>query len=52
LSTITYLISHPASDCPPTFILQAGDDPTDDVRHSMTYYLALPQAGIPAELHL
>lgn len=41
-----------AKDCPPTFILQAGDDPTDDVRHSMTYYLALQQAGIPAELHL
>lgn len=41
-----------APDCPPTFILQAGDDPTDDVRHSMTYYLALQQAGISAELHL
>jgi len=41
-----------AADSPPTFILQAGDDPTDDVRHSMTYYLALQQAGIPAELHL
>jgi len=41
-----------AADCPSTFILQAGDDPTDDVRHSMTYYLELQHAGIPAKCHL
>lgn len=37
---------------PPTLLLQAGDDATDDVRESLTYYLALQQAGVPAELHL
>ena len=37
---------------PPTLIIQAGDDPTDDVRHSMSYYLALQQAGVPVELHV
>ncbi|HEY0333098.1 MAG TPA: alpha/beta hydrolase [Stenotrophomonas sp.] len=38
--------------CPPTLLIQAGNDPTDDVRHSLTYYLALQQAKIPVELHL
>lgn len=38
--------------CPPTFIVQAGNDPIDDVRESVTYYVALQQAGIPAEMHL
>jgi len=38
--------------CPPTLIVQAGDDPKDDVRHSLTYYLALQQASIPVEMHL
>nr|WP_250340579.1 alpha/beta hydrolase [Luteibacter flocculans] len=37
---------------PPTFIAQAGDDGTDDTRESLTYYLALQQAKVPAELHL
>jgi acetyl esterase/lipase len=39
-------------DAPPTFIVQAGDDPVDDVRESITYYVALQQAGIPVEMHL
>ena len=38
--------------CPPTLIVQAGNDPKDDVRHSLTYYLALQQANIPVEMHL
>jgi len=38
--------------CPPTMIIQAGNDPTDDVRHSLTYYLALQQAAIAVEMHL
>ncbi|WP_430390030.1 alpha/beta hydrolase [Dyella sp. 20L07] len=38
--------------CPPTFIVQAEDDATDDVRESLTYYLALQQAKIPVEMHL
>jgi acetyl esterase/lipase len=41
-----------SKDAPPTFIAQAEDDPTDDIRESLTYYLALQQAGIPVEMHL
>ena len=37
---------------PPTFILQAGDDPVDPVENSLVYYAALRKAGVPAELHL
>ncbi|MDF4025725.1 alpha/beta hydrolase [Luteibacter sp. PPL201] len=37
---------------PPTFLAQAGDDATDDVRESLTYYLALQQAKVPVEMHL
>lgn len=37
---------------PPTLIVQAEDDPTDDVRESLTYYLALQQAKVPVEMHL
>jgi acetyl esterase/lipase len=40
------------TDTPPTFPLQAEDNPVDDVRHSLTYYLALKKAGVPIELHL
>jgi len=41
-----------AADAPPTFIVQAQDDATDDIRESLTYYLALEQAKIPVEMHL
>ena len=41
-----------SADCPPTLIIAASDDPTDDPRHSLTYYLALQQAKIPVEMHL
>lgn len=37
---------------PTTFILHAENDPVDDVRHSLTYYLALEQAKVPVEMHL
>lgn len=37
---------------PPTFIVQAADDPTDDVRHALTYQRALIEAGVPVEMHL
>lgn len=37
---------------PPAFLAQAGDDATDDIRESLTYYLALQQAGVPVEMHL
>jgi acetyl esterase/lipase len=39
-------------DTPPTFLLQAEDDPVDPVKHSLTYYVALQKAGVPAEMHL
>ena len=37
---------------PPTFLLQATDDPMDPVENSLVYYSALRKAGVPAELHL
>jgi acetyl esterase/lipase len=43
---------HVTAKTPPTFILQAEDDPVDNVRHSLTYYLALKNAGVPVEMHL
>ncbi|WMJ70025.1 alpha/beta hydrolase [Stenotrophomonas sp. 24(2023)] len=39
-------------EVPPTFIVQATDDPTDDVRESLSYYRALIDAGVPVEMHL
>jgi acetyl esterase/lipase len=32
--------------------MQAMNDPTDNVRHSMAYGLALNDAGVPVEMHL
>ncbi|HEY4146950.1 alpha/beta hydrolase [Pinirhizobacter sp.] len=43
---------HVTAKTPPTFLVQAEDDPVDDVRNSITYYLALKQSGIPVEMHL
>jgi len=40
------------SNTPPTFLLQAQNDPVDDVRNSMVYSLALRNAHVPVELHL
>jgi acetyl esterase/lipase len=40
------------SNTPPTFILQATDDPTDNVNNSLVYYRALRKAKVPVELHL
>lgn len=37
---------------PPTFILQAEDDPIDTVKNSLVYYAALKKAGVPVEMHL
>lgn len=42
----------PAKDrTPPTFIAMAEDDPVR-VENALSYYLALKQAGVPAEMHL
>jgi acetyl esterase/lipase len=40
------------TDAPPTFLVQAEDDPVDPVKHSLTYYAALHTAGVPVEMHL
>lgn len=39
-------------DTPPTFLLQAEDDPVDNVNDSLVYYIALKNAGVPVEMHL
>ena len=40
------------SNTPPTFLLQAEDDPVDSVNNSLVYYIALKDAGVPVEMHL
>jgi acetyl esterase/lipase len=40
------------ADAPPTFIVQAEDDPVDDVRNSISYFLALKAAKVPVEMHV
>lgn len=41
-------------DCntPPTFLLQAGNDPVDTIQNSLVYYIALRKAGVPVEYHI
>jgi acetyl esterase/lipase/phage tail protein X len=41
-----------ASNTPPTFLLQAENDPVDNVNNSLVYYIALKNAGVPVEMHL
>jgi acetyl esterase/lipase len=40
------------SRTPPTFLVQAEDDPVDPVENSLAYYTALRNAGVPAEMHI
>lgn len=37
---------------PPTFLLQAGNDPVDTIQNSLVYYIALKKAGVAAEYHV
>jgi acetyl esterase/lipase len=37
---------------PPQFIVQAENDDVDNINHSLVYYIALKNAGVPVELHL
>ena len=37
---------------PPTFLVQAEDDPVDPVENSLVYYAALRKAGVAAEMHV
>jgi len=34
------------------FLLQAENDPVDDVENSLAYFAALKKAGVPVEMHL
>jgi acetyl esterase/lipase len=43
---------HVTKQTPPTFLLQAWDDPIDKVCNSTLYARALNEAGVPAEVHL
>jgi acetyl esterase/lipase len=43
---------HVTVQTPPTFLLQAEDDHVDSVYDSLSYYIALQKAGVPAEIHL
>jgi acetyl esterase/lipase len=40
------------ADTPPTFLLQAENDPSDTIEESLAYYVALQKAGVPTEMHL
>ncbi len=42
---------NPTPDTPPTFIVQAEDDPVH-VENATVYFLALKKAHVPAELHV
>ncbi len=37
---------------PPTLIVQAEDDPIDNIENSLVYFEGLKKAGVPAELHI
>ncbi|MET3826625.1 MULTISPECIES: alpha/beta hydrolase [Sphingomonas] len=39
-------------NAPPTLIIHAMDDPTDNVRQGMAYALALNDAGVPVDMRL
>lgn len=41
-----------SADAPPTLLIHSMNDPTDDVRHSLAYGLALNDVGVPVEMHL
>ena len=43
---------HITARTPPTFLLEAEDDHIDSVYDSLSYYIALQKAGVPAEMHL
>lgn len=42
---------HPTQETPPTFVLQAEDDPVH-VENAVVYFMALKNAKVPAELHV
>jgi len=42
---------HPTANTPPTFVLQAEDDPVH-VENAVVYFMQLKNAKVPAELHI
>jgi acetyl esterase/lipase len=46
------IAAHLTKNAPPTFILQNEDDHVDGINQSLIYYIALKNAGVPAELHI
>lgn len=40
------------ADAPPTLLIHSMNDPTDNVRHSLAYGLALNDVRVPVEMHL
>jgi acetyl esterase/lipase len=42
---------HPTDQTPPTFLVQAEDDPVH-VENAVVYFMALKNAKVPAELHI
>jgi acetyl esterase/lipase len=43
---------HVTRNTPPTFLVHAQDDNVDGPSNSLFYYIALKDAGVPAELHM
>jgi acetyl esterase/lipase len=43
---------HVTKGTPPTFLLQAWNDPVDPICNSILYATALNKSGIPSEIHL
>ena len=41
-----------SAKAPPTLLIHAMNDPTDDVRHSLAYGQALKKAGVRVDMHL
>lgn len=39
-------------ETPTTFIVQAENDPMDDINNSLLYYIGLKDVGVPVEIHL
>lgn len=43
---------HVTNNCPPTFIVHAGDDPSVPVENSILFYQACIKKNVPVEMHL
>ena len=43
---------HFTKNTPPTFIVQAENDPEDNINNSLLYYIGLKNVGVPVEMHL